>query len=127
MKQKTEEAPENLGEFLRPDGSKRPEVERGDVLPAEVLKLLNQLLETVHRAEGNDKHGSKIEFVYVASGGQHVETQINVGPHPGLPKGREKRLPTSHFRHRSKGGLTARLSTNGGSGTVACRRRASAT
>ena len=100
MKQKTGEAPENLGEFLRPDGSKRPEVERGDVLPAEVLKLLNQLLETVHRAEGNDKHGSKIEFVYVASGGQHVETQINVGPHPGPPKGREKPLPSPLQKER---------------------------
>ena len=100
MKQKTEEAPENLGEFLRPDGSKRPEIKRGDVLPAEVLKLLNQLLETVHRAEGNDKHGSKIEFVYVASGGQHVETQINVGPHPGPPKGREKPLPSPLQKER---------------------------
>ena len=29
-----EEVPDFLGEFLRPDGSKRPEVERGDMLPA---------------------------------------------------------------------------------------------
>ena len=44
-----EEVPDFLGEFLRPDGSKRPEVERGEVLPADVLKkvevLLKQLLQ----------------------------------------------------------------------------------
>ena len=99
MKQKTGEAPENLGEFLRPDGSKRPEVERGDVLPAEVLKLLNQLLETVHRAEGNNKHGS-ININIFKPGSQHVETQINVGPHPGPPKGREKPLPSPLQKER---------------------------
>ena len=99
MKQKTEEAPENLGEFLRPDGSKRPEIERGDVLPAEVLKLLNQLLETVHRAEGNNKHGS-ININIFKPGSQHVETQINVGPHPGPPKGREMPLPSPLQKER---------------------------
>ena len=74
MKYKDED-PDNLGGL-------------GDLLPAEVLKMLNQLLERTHQAEGN-KQGSKIEFVYVASGGQHVETQINVETHPQpLPIGR---------------------------------------
>ena len=60
----------------------------GEVLPADVLKKVYDLLERLHQA-GHTNHGSKIEFVYVASGGQHVETQINVGtrPHP-LPIGR---------------------------------------
>ena len=74
MKYKDED-PDNLGGL-------------GDLLPAEVLKMLNQLLERTHQAEGN-KQGSKIEFVYVASGGQHVETQINIETHPHpLPIGR---------------------------------------
>ena len=57
----------------------------GGMLPAEVLKMLNELLEQMHRT-GHINHGSKIEFVYVASGGQHVETQIIASPYPP-PKG----------------------------------------
>ena len=38
----------NLGGFLRPDGSKRSKVERGDLLPAEILKKLNELMEQLH-------------------------------------------------------------------------------
>ena len=74
MKYKDED-PDNLGGL-------------GGMLPAEVLKMINELLEQQHRT-GHPNNGSKIEFVYVASGGQHVETQINVGtrPHP-LPIGR---------------------------------------
>jgi len=45
----------------------------GDLLPAEVLKMLNDLLERLQRS-GHTNQGSKFEFVYVASGGQHVET-----------------------------------------------------
>ena len=45
----------------------------GGMLPAEVLKMLNELLEQMHRT-GHPNNGSKIEIVYVASGGQHVET-----------------------------------------------------
>ena len=72
MKYKDED-PDNLGGL-------------GGMLPAEVLKMLNELLEQLHQAEGN-KHGSKIEVVYVASGGQHVETQyISLTPNPS-PKG----------------------------------------
>ena len=50
-----EEVPDFLGEFLRPDGSKRPEVERGDMLPADVLKKVNELLEQLHQAD-KDHH-----------------------------------------------------------------------
>jgi len=90
MKYKDED-PDNLGGL-------------GDVLPAEVLKMLNELLEQQHQA-GHANQGSKIEIVYVAPGAQHVETQnINLthGPSPkgeGKPlpsppqKGREYRLP----------------------------------
>ena len=54
----------------------------------EALGFINRLLERLHQADFIN-HGSKIEVVYVASGGQHVETQINVEtrPHP-LPIGR---------------------------------------
>ena len=70
-----DEDPDNLGGL-------------GGMLPAEVLKLINELLERQHQA-GHNNHGSKIEIVIVQSGGQHVETQINVETLPhSLPKGR---------------------------------------
>lgn len=56
----------------------------GGMLPAEFLKMLNELLEQQHRT-GHPNHGSKIEVVYVASGGQHVETQINIENPPKQP------------------------------------------
>ena len=75
MKKRNEDDPDNLGGL-------------GELLPAEVLKLVNELLEQQHRTD-HPNNGSKIEIVYVASGGQHVETQINVETHPRpLPKGR---------------------------------------
>ena len=68
----------------------------GDMLPADVLKKVNELLEQMHRT-GHPNNGSKIEIVYVASGGQHIETQVNVETlpkpetHPDPPcVGREK-------------------------------------
>ena len=70
-----DECPDNLGGL-------------GDQLPAEVLKMISELLEQLRQA-GHINQGSKIEFVYVASGGQHVETQINIETHPRpLPIGR---------------------------------------
>ena len=39
----------------------------------EALGFINRLLERLHQADFTN-HGSKIEVVYVASGGQHVET-----------------------------------------------------
>jgi len=65
----------------------------GEVLPADVLKKVYDLLERLHQA-GHANQGSKIEFVYVAPGGQHVETQnINLTPGPS-PKGEGKPLPS---------------------------------
>jgi hypothetical protein len=75
MKKRNEDVPDNLGGL-------------GGMLPAEVLKMINELLEQLQRA-GHTNNGSKIELVYVASGGQHVETQIIAYP-PPLPMGREK-------------------------------------
>ncbi len=81
-----EEVPDFLGEFLRPDGSKRPEVERGDMLPADVLKKVNELLEQLHRKDKN--HQGSTVFIY-ASGSQYVERQFNIGAYPRpLPKGK---------------------------------------
>ena len=52
----------------------------------EALEFINRLLERLHQADFTN-HGSKIEVVYVASGGQHVETQyISLTPNPS-PKG----------------------------------------
>ena len=84
MKKRNEDDPDNLGGL-------------GGMLPAEVLKMLNELLEQQHRT-GHPNNGSKIEIVYVASGAQHVENQINIGKtlpepetHPVPPcAGREK-------------------------------------
>ena len=44
----------------------------GGMLPADIIKMLNELLEQLHRKD-KDHQGCKIEFVYVASGGQHVD------------------------------------------------------
>ena len=82
MKKRNEDIPENLDGLC-------------DLLSAEVLKMLNDLLQIIHQA-GHTNQGSKIEVVYVASGGQHVETQyISLTPNhspkgEGNFKGREK-------------------------------------
>ena len=62
--------------------------DNSEELSADALEFINRLLERLHQADFTN-HGSKIEFVYVASGGQHVETQINIEtlPRP-LPIGR---------------------------------------
>ena len=52
----------------------------------EALEFINRLLEQLQQT-GHTSQGSKIELVYVASGGQHVETQIIASPYPP-PKGR---------------------------------------
>ena len=64
----------------------------GDMLPAEVLKKLNELLELLHQT-GNKQQGSNNTLIYVAPGAQHVGTVQNqyLGAHPNPPKGREKR------------------------------------
>ena len=65
-----------------------------DLLPAEVLKLVNELLEQQHRTD-HPNNGSKIEIVYVASGGQHVDTQINIGDAYPKPKKTSKESDAS--------------------------------
>ena len=51
----------------------------GDMLPADVLKKVNQLLERVHRKD-KDHQGSPV-FIY-APGSQYVDKQFNFGkPH----------------------------------------------
>jgi hypothetical protein len=56
----------------------------------EALGLINRLLERLHQADLTN-FGSHLQIVYVASGAQHVETQINYGASPRpLPCGREK-------------------------------------
>ena len=71
-----EENPDNLGGL-------------GDMLPADVLKKVNELLERVHRAD-KDHQGSPV-FIY-APGSQYIDNQINIGKtHPDPPcLGREK-------------------------------------
>ena len=92
-----EEVPDSLGEFLRPDGSKRPEVERGDMLPADVLKKVNELLERVHRKD-KDHQGSTVINIY-EKGSMHidrVDKQIFYGdacPRPTQPQ-EDKAPPT---------------------------------
>ena len=44
----------------------------------EAIGLLNRLLERLHQADLKN-FGSHLQIVCVASGGQHVETQINIG------------------------------------------------
>ena len=65
-----EEVPDNLGGL-------------GDMLPADVLKVLNELLEQLHRKD-KDHQGSPV-FIY-APGSQYVEKQINIGASPSTPK-----------------------------------------
>lgn len=67
----------------------------------EAIGLLNRLLERLHQADLTN-FGSHLQIVYVASGAQHVETQINMGAYgqtetlPSPPcVGREKE--TSHL------------------------------
>ena len=85
MKKRNEDDPD-----IREDNSEE--------LSAEALGFINRLLERLHQADFTN-HGSKIEVVYVASGGQHVETQyISLTPNPS-PKGE------GNFKGREKGAV----------------------
>ena len=56
------------------------------MLPADVLKKLNELLEQLHRAD-KDHQGSTV-FIYTP-GSQYVDKQFNIGAYPRpLPKGK---------------------------------------
>ena len=56
----------------------------------EAIGFINRLLERLHQADMTN-FGSHLQIVYVASGAQHVENQINYGAqpkletHPGYP------------------------------------------
>ena len=50
----------------------------------EAIGLLNRLLERLHQADLTN-FGSHLQIVYVASGAQHVETQINMGAYGQRP------------------------------------------
>ena len=84
----------------------------GDELPADVLKMVNQVLELLHRKD-KDHQGSKIEIVYVASGGQHVENQIILGAYPGpIPEQCSPTRSLSQEREKGAGDLPEVLSTD---------------
>ena len=58
----------------------------GDMLPADVLKKMNELLEQLH-CKDKDHQGSPV-FIY-APGSQYVDKQFNIGAYPRpLPKGK---------------------------------------
>ena len=50
----------------------------------EALGFINRLLERLHQADLTN-FGSHLQIVYVASGAQHVETQINIENPPKQP------------------------------------------
>ena len=58
----------------------------------EAIGLINHLLDGLHQADLTN-FGSHLQIVYVASGGQHVENQINIG----------KTLPSPPCVEREKG------------------------
>ena len=66
----------------------------GDMLPADVLKKVNELLEQLHRKDKDHQGSSPITFIYVAKGAQNVGSIQNqyLHPLPGTPpkKGEKK-------------------------------------
>ncbi len=62
----------------------------GDMLPADVLKVLNELLEQLHRKD-KDHQGSPV--IIYAPGSQYVDKQFNFG----------KTLPSPPYVEREKG------------------------
>ena len=64
----------------------------GDMLPADVLKKVNELLEQLHRKD-KDHQGSPV-FIY-APGSQYVDTQINVKASPPTPLQRARGVDRS--------------------------------
>ncbi len=70
----------------------------GDMLPADVLKKVNEMLEQLHRKD-KDHQGSPV-FIY-APGSQYVDKQFNLGasPHPSpRGKGDERELMPEALR-----------------------------
>ena len=86
MKKKNEDDPDFLGGL-------------GGMLPADVLKMLNELLERMQQL-GHTNQGSKIEIVYVAAGAQyvnHIDTQVfgERKPQEAVQDSNVKDTPTS--------------------------------
>ena len=81
----------------------------GDMLPADVLKKVNELLEQLHRTD-KDHQGSPV-FIY-APGSQYVDKQFNIGAQPRpLPKGKgvDSSDRASHSAHYKGGELENRI------------------
>ena len=81
-----EEVPDNLGGL-------------GDMLPADALKVINELLEQLHRKD-KDHQGSHNTIIYVAPGAQYVGTiekqYVQSAPmksQPNLLRGGGEELP----------------------------------
>ena len=64
----------------------------GDMLPADVLKKVNELLEQLH-CKDKDHQGSPV-FIY-APGSQYVDTQINIKASPPTPLQRARGVDSS--------------------------------
>ena len=84
----------------------------GDMLPADVLKKVNELLEQLHQKD-KDHHGSTV--IIYAPGSQYVDKQFNFGkePHPQTPlrraKGADSSATASHPAHHKDGELDERI------------------
>ena len=64
----------------------------GDLLPAEILNKLNELLEQLHKSDLPNRGG--IVLNYYEKGSQHIDTQINIGDKlPGTTKETKAVLP----------------------------------
>ena len=64
----------------------------GDLLPADVLKKVNELLEQLHRKD-KDHQGSTV-FIY-APGSQYVDKQFIIGASPSTPLQRTRGVDCS--------------------------------
>ena len=104
MKKRNEDNHNNLGE---PD----------DQLPAETLKMINELLERLHRLrdlnilklekEGIEdekiENEKSVQINIYEKGSQHIDKQINIGAHPCPPKGRVNRKGEESYKEKEKG------------------------
>ena len=76
----------------------------------EALGLINRLLEGLHQADLTN-FGSHLQIVYVASGAQHVENQINIGEKT-LHKSETLPSPPCVGREKAPGNLPEVLATD---------------
>ena len=76
----------------------------------EAIGLINRLLEGLHQADLTN-FGSHLQIVYVASGAQHVENQINMGEKT-LHKSETLPSPSCVGRKKAMGDLPEVLATD---------------